>query len=206
MQPVGTPTKHRTDDTQANRKERSPPRTKDRVYVQFADDLRDNPEQHLKYTDESSAYSTLNTRGHFTANPLSSGYVDGLGSARPHDKAVNQGKYQGNGQHDGHATEPGRTYDFFSPEKRQGQRLRNDMEYDRVLDPAPYERSPTYGGQVARQRSPQQTQGLIHDRIGKQYSDDLVRSSSPTREFGGDVTSSSRMVLSVTTTVSYKIN
>lgn len=190
MQPVGTPKKHRTENTQKGRNEKSPSRVKDRVYVQFADDLKDNPEQHLKYTDESSAYSTLNTRGHFTANPLASDYVNGLGSARSHDQAVNQGKYQGNGQQ---SQESARTYDFFSPEKRQDHRMRSEMEYDRVLDSAPFERSPTYGSQT-RQRSPQQTQGLIDDRIGKQYADDLIRSSSPIREFGRDGPTSSRTV------------
>ena len=44
---------------------------KDRVYVRFADDdvVRSFGDPNLKYRDESDAYSTLSTRGHFTPNP-----------------------------------------------------------------------------------------------------------------------------------------
>ena len=43
---------------------------KDRAYVHFADDnIRTSDDPNLKYTDETNAYTTISTRGHFTPNP-----------------------------------------------------------------------------------------------------------------------------------------
>jgi len=153
MQPFGSPRQQRHDDV-LNRANKSP-RIKDRVYVQFADDLRDKPEDLLKYTDETAAYSNSNTRGHFTANPLINGHDDRIAVPRPHDQAIPPTTTQAIS----YTQESARTYDFFSPEKRHD----NDNERQR------YEGSPPRGANP-RWKSPQQSQGPLADRIGQDMS------------------------------------
>ncbi|XP_048576940.1 centrosomal protein of 72 kDa isoform X2 [Nematostella vectensis] len=81
-----TPPKHKRDTSP--QEHRSPPRQKDRIYVQFADEVKDNT--HLKYTDDSSAYTSYSTRGHFTPNPQVIGTAMSMDipSPRTHTQAL----------------------------------------------------------------------------------------------------------------------
>lgn len=151
MEPYGTPRQHRHDD-RTGRQPKSP-RIKDRVYVQFEDDVRCKQDDLMKYTDESEAYSSLHTRGHFTPNPLVHGEI--LGTQRPIEKAAppNMTHSHESGKTHGQPHESGRTFDFFSPEKRIHDNANDDydiQEYDRA-------------GQ--RWTSPRQSQGPIADKI-----------------------------------------
>lgn len=143
MEPFGTPRQQRQDDS-TNRKNKSP-RIKDRVYVQFADDFKDKPDDILKYTDESEAYSTVNTRGHFTPNPLVNGPADKQ-TQRQADRA------------DAHIEDSGRTFDFFSPEKR---RHGNEDKEDKRQQYDGYQES------SQKWTSPRQSQGALADRLGQ---------------------------------------
>lgn len=61
------PTRHKTDLRDSSQDYRP---HKDRVYVHFADDkMRPADDPNLRYTDETNAYTTISTRGHFTPNP-----------------------------------------------------------------------------------------------------------------------------------------
>ena len=61
------PTRHKTDLGDSSQDYRP---HKDRVYVHFADDkMRPADDPNLRYTDETNAYTTISTRGHFTPNP-----------------------------------------------------------------------------------------------------------------------------------------
>lgn len=61
------PTRHKSDLRDSSQDYRP---HKDRVYVHFADDkMRPSDDPNLRYTDETNAYTTISTRGHFTPNP-----------------------------------------------------------------------------------------------------------------------------------------
>lgn len=114
MDQCGTPRQNKHDKI-LERKPKSP-RIKDRVYVQFEDEIQNHQDEILKYTDESEAYSNFNTRGHFTANPLA---ANGQSDIK---KLPNTPQLP----------ESGRTFDFFSPEKHINEQTNEDGDsYDR---------------------------------------------------------------------------
>jgi len=147
MEPFGTPRQQRQDDL-SNRKNKSP-RIKDRVYVQFAEDFKDNPDDILKYKDESDAYSTLNTRGHFTPNPLVNGPADKL-TQRPVERADVPAMVQ-----QPYSQDSGRTFDFFSPEKRH--HGKEEKQDERWQDDGYHESSQNW-------TSPRQSQEALDER------------------------------------------
>ena len=69
------PTRHKADLRDSSQDYRP---HKDRVYVHFADDkMRPSDDPNLRYTDETNAYTTIFTRGHFTPNPRATNHNNG---------------------------------------------------------------------------------------------------------------------------------
>ena len=131
---------------------------KDRTYVHFADDnIRTSDDPNLKYTDETNAYTTISTRGHFTPNPRTTT----------------------------HNTSPGRLYNSPTPSGNIWSRDHRHVQeepsseksvkrdtlgiQERVQDASvplsarSYELSPSR----KRQSSPRQSQGPLADKIGR---------------------------------------
>lgn len=142
---------------------------KDRAYVHFADDdTRPTDDPNLKYTDETNAYTTISTKGHFTPNP----------------RTMN------------HNTSPIRLHNALTPSDNIWSRdLRHSLEVptsekpiggdilgmqDRGQDTGvplsarSYELSPSR----KRQSSPRQSQGPLADKIGRGDEISITRETS----------------------------
>ena len=148
------PVKHKTDSRNPSSRGTSDVRTqKDRAYVHFADNyvrLSDDP--NLKYRDETDAYTTISTRGHFTPNPKMTNYNPSL--RQPYNPPTLS------------STEHVRPEDLSSDKSRGDVAgLQERVEDKSVpLSARSYELSPSRKRQSS---SPRQSQGPLADKIGK---------------------------------------
>lgn len=139
------PTRHKTDLRDASQDYRP---HKDRVYVHFADDkMRPSDDPNLRYTDETNAYTTISTRGHFTPNPRATNHnTTPSGNTWSHDLR--------------HALE-----DPISDRSVKGDFPRSQERGQDVsipLSARSYELSPSR----RLQPSPKQSQGPLADKLG----------------------------------------
>lgn len=139
------PTRHKTDLRDSSQDYRP---HKDRVYVHFADDkMRPSDDPNLRYTDETNAYTTISTRGHFTPNPRATNHnTTPSGNTRSHDLR--------------HALE-----DPISDRSVKGDFPRSQERGQDVsipLSARSYELSPSR----RLQPSPKQSQGPLADKLG----------------------------------------
>lgn len=132
---------------------------KDRAYVHFADDnIRTNDDPNLKYTDETTAYTTISTRGHFTPNPRTTNH-NSSSPRRQHNSLTPSDNIW---SHD---------YRHMQEEPSSETSARRDTLgiQERVQDSSvplstrSYELSPSR----KRQSSPKQSQGPLADKIGR---------------------------------------
>ena len=157
------PSKHRTNSRNPSAQGTDVRPQKDRAYVHFADDeLRVSDDPNLKYTDETNAYTTVSTRGHFTPNPRTTNYSTlSLGRAHnsppPNDSAWPRERIS-----DGPKT------DKLGMQDRGG-------DYAGVtLSARSYEISPSR----KTQPSPRQSQGPLADKIGKGEENSITEAPS----------------------------
>lgn len=147
MFPLTTPTSRHKSDTRKPAEAPDVRPHKDRAYVHFVDDnIRRSGDPNLKYTDETSAYTTLSTQGHFTPNP----------------RTVN------------HKTSPRRLHESLTPSdniwSHNGRHMQEELSFEKFvqdssvpLSARSYELSPSR----KRQSSPRQSQGPLADKIGR---------------------------------------
>ncbi|CAH3039840.1 unnamed protein product [Porites evermanni] len=138
---------------------------KDRAYVHFADnDVRLSDDPNLKYRDETDAYTTISTRGHFMPNPKMTSYNPS--PRQPYNPPTLS------------STEHVRPEDLSSDKSRGDVAgLRERVEDKSVpLSARSYELSPSRKRQSS---SPRQSQGPLADKIGK-GSENVVE-ETPTR-------------------------
>ena len=147
MFPLTTPTSRQKSDSRKPVEAPDVRHHKDRAYVHFADDnIRTSGDPNLKYTDETSAYTTISTQGHFTPNP----------------RTINQN------------TSPRRLHNSLTPsdniwshdhrhmqEEPSSEKFVQDSSVP--LSARSYELSPSR----KRQSSPRQSQGPLADKIGR---------------------------------------
>ena len=176
MNPVGTPARKLKSEQSSfpigavhNR-----PLQKDRVYVHFADERGTSLDPNLKYTDETNAYATYSTRGHFTANPQvidrqTSPLINGEPVSRSRDLPTPTRKSQGPVW----PNESSQVYGRLSPERSQELINSQDRNQDIgvPLSARSYELSPS--STRKKMSSPKQTQSLVADRVG-QYEEPRV--------------------------------
>ena len=148
------PVKHKTDSRNPSSRGTSDVRTqKDRAYVHFADnDVRLSDDPNLKYRDETDAYTTISTRGHFTPNPKMTSYNPS--PRQPYNPPTLT------------STEHVRPDDLSSDKSRGDVAgLQERVEDKSVpLSARSYELSPSRKRQSS---SPRQSQGPLADKIGK---------------------------------------
>ena len=121
--------------------------------MHFADnDVRLSDDPNLKYRDETDAYTTISTRGHFTPNPKMSSYNPS--PRQPYNPPTLS------------STEHVRPEDLSSDKSRGDVAgLRERVEDKSVpLSARSYELSPSRKRQSS---SPRQSQGPLADKIGK---------------------------------------
>lgn len=171
------PTRHKTDSRNPSSQGTEDKRQKDRAYVHFAnDDIRLSDDPNLKYTDETNAYTTVSTRGHFTPNPRITSYSI-TSPGRPHNSPTPS--------------------DSVWPRELTSEKPVGDVlgMQDRgrdvgvPLSARSYELSPSR----KRQSSPRQTQGPLADKIGK--GDENSVKETPSRDL---FTNSTTMVQYIT--------
>ena len=151
---ISPPVKHKTDSKNPSPQGSSDVKPqKDRAYVHFGDnDVRLSDDPNLKYRDETDAYTTISTRGHFTPNPKMTSYSPS--PRQPYNPLTLS------------STEHVRPEDFSSDKSRGDVAgLRERVENKSVpLSARSYELSPSRKRQSS---SPRQSQGPLADKIGK---------------------------------------
>ena len=144
------PTRHKTESRNPSSQGADVRPQRDRAYVHFADDnVRLSADPNLKYTDETNAYTTVSTRGHFTPNPRMASY--NTSPVQQHNSQMPSGSVW--------------------PHQHSSDKPKDDVlgMQDRVQDTSiplsarSYELSPSR----KRQSSPRQSQGPLADKIGK---------------------------------------
>lgn len=158
------PTRHKTDSRNPLSQGTDVRPQKDRAYVHFADDdigLSDDP--NLKYTDETNAYTTVSTRGHFTPNPRMTNY--NTSPRLPHNSPTPNDSVW--------SREP--TSDIPKGDLLVVQD--RDQDTSVPLSARSYELSPSR----KRQSSPRQSQGPLADKIGKGKEKNSIK-ESPARD------------------------
>jgi len=131
---------------------------KDRAYVHFADDnIRTSDDPNLKYTDETSAYTTISTRGHFTPNPRTTNHntspIQLHNSPTPSD---NIWSHDHRHMQDEPSSEKPVRQDTLGMQERV-------QDSSMPLSARSYELSPSR----KRHSSPRQSQGPLADKIGR---------------------------------------
>jgi len=131
---------------------------KDRAYVHFADDnIRTSDDPNLKYTDETSAYTTISTRGHFTPNPRTTNHNTSPrqlhNSPTPSD---NIWSHDHRHMQDEPSSEKPVRQDTLGMQERV-------QDSSMPLSARSYELSPSR----KRHSSPRQSQGPLADKIGR---------------------------------------
>lgn len=144
------PIKHKTNSRNPSGQGTDIRPQKDRAYVHFADDdLRVPGDPNLKYTDETNAYTTVSTRGHFTPNPRTTNYNTTSLGRQHNSPPPSDGAWE--------LISDGPKTDKLGMQDR-------GQDYARVpLSARSYEISPSR----KRQPSPRQSQGPLADKIGK---------------------------------------
>lgn len=131
---------------------------KDRAYVHFADDdIRSSEDPNLKYTDETNAYTTTSTRGHFTPNPRTTNHT--TSPIRLHNSLTpsdNIWSHDLRHLHEDPSSDKPIKDDILGMQER-------GQDTGVPLSARSYELSPSR----KRQSSPRQSQGPLADKIGR---------------------------------------
>lgn len=131
---------------------------KDRAYVHFADDnIRTSDDPNLKYADETSAYTTISTRGHFTPNPRTTNHNT---SPRQLHNSLTPSDNIWSRDHRHMQEEPSSEISVRRDTRGMQERVQDSHV---PLSARSYELSPSR----KRQSSPKQSQRPLADKIGR---------------------------------------
>lgn len=171
MFPSTAPTRHKPDSRNLSQVADVRPH-KDRAYVHFADDdIRPSDDPNLKYTDETNAYTTISTRGHFTPNPRTTNHNTSPrrlhNSPTPNDNIWTRDLR--------HSQEDPTSEKLIKGDILGMQERGQDISVP--LSARSYELSPSR----KRQSSPRQSQGPVADKIGKGEEISTIR-ETPTHD------------------------
>lgn len=148
---------------------------KDRAYVHFADDdIRSSDDPNLKYTDETNAYTTISTRGHFTPNPRTTNI--NTSPIRPHNSLTPSWPHDLRHLPEDPTSEKPIKGDILGMQER-------GQDTGVPLSARSYELSPSR----KRQSSPRQSQGPLADKIGRGDENSTTR-ETPTHDPYADPT------------------